>query len=352
MGVKNARRSREGPEGTTAMDEHETRPEKDDLQQERAGSRALSVFARVLNARILQAHADGPLRSSELETRLGWAAKASLRVGVANLRQMGALVQAPPARAREAAAMELTPAGNDLLGVAEVLESWLSLSPFGPIQLPDTAARGVVRALVAGWDSTIVWALAERPRSLAELSSEIAEHSYPALKRRLSMLRSASLVTPLNGNGRSPAQAATTWLRFAAGPLSAAGRWERDHAAGSAMPTITRQEIEAALLLALPLVAFPRDVSGECVLAAPATQGAEGKEEPALAAVSVVVENGKLDSFGSGAASTPKTWGLGTPTAWLDAMVDGDCGELRLRGPDSHLVKTIVAGIHQALFSS
>jgi len=334
-----------------AMDEHATRPEKEDLQQERAGSRALSVFARVLNARILQAHADGPLRSSELETRLGWAAKASLRVGVGNLRQMGALVQASPTGARRTAAMELTPAGHDLLGVAEVLESWLSHSPFGPIHLPDTAARGVVRALVAGWNSTIVWALAERPRSLAELSSEIAGHSYPALKRRLSMLRTASLVTPLNGDGRSPTQAATTWLRFAAGPLSVAGRWERDHAAGVAMP-ITRHEIEAALLLALPLVEFPRDVSGECVLAAPATQGAEGKEEPALAAVSVVVENGKLGSFGSGAVSTPRTWGLGTPTAWLDAMVDGNCGELRLRGPDSHLVKTIVAGIHQALFPS
>lgn len=333
------------------MDEHATRPDKEDLRQERAGSRVLSVFARVLNARILQAHTDGPLRSSELETRLGWAAKASLRVGVENLRQMGALAQASPTGARRAVAMELTPAGHDLLGVAEVLESWLSRSPFGPIELPDTAARGVVRALVAGWDSTIVRALAERPRSLAELSSEIAGHSYPALKRRLSMLRSANLVTPVSGDRRSPTQAATTWLRFAAGPLSAASRWERDHADGLAMP-ITRQEIEAALLLALPLVEFPHGASGDCVLAAPATQGAGGKEEPALAAVSVVVENGKLNSLGAGAASTPKTWALGTPTAWLDAMVDGRCDELRLRGPDAGLVAVIVTGIHKALFAA
>jgi DNA-binding HxlR family transcriptional regulator len=323
-------------------------PAPPDYERERAGSRALSVFARVLSAQILRAHCDGPLTSGELEARLGWAAKASLRVGIHNLCELGALVRTSPGLGR-GTVTELTPAGHDLLCVADVLEHWLSRSPFGPIPLPDTAARGVVRALVAGWDSTIVGALAERPRSLSELNSEIAGYSYPALKRRLSMLRSASLATPLDGKGRSPAHAATEWLRFAVGPLSAASRWERTHRAIGSLP-ISRQEIEAALMLALPLVALPADISGEWILASPASQGAGEEMEPALAAVSAVVANGELVSLSSGAASTPTTWALGTADAWLDAMVDGCCDNLRLRGPDTDLVGIVVMGIHGALF--
>jgi DNA-binding HxlR family transcriptional regulator len=319
------------------------------LERERAGSRALSIFARVLSARILRAHEAGALTSRELEARMGWAAKASLRVAVGNLRALGALAQTSPTAVRRGVTTELTPAGRELLSVADVLEHWLSASPFGPIPLPDTAARGVIRALVGGWDSAIVRTLAEGPRSLSELSSEIGEHTYAALKRRLSMLRSVNLVSPVTGNGRSPSHEATKWLRCAVGPLTAAGRWERRHA-GSDTPPMTRHEIEAALLLALPLVELSDDLSGSCVLAAPANPGASQEIEPVLAAVSLVVEDGRIETCESGADDTPRTWALGTPDAWLDAMIDGRCDELRLRGPDAELVEVVVAGLHEALF--
>jgi hypothetical protein len=130
---------------------------------------------------------------------------------------------------------------------------------------------------------------------------------------------------------------------------SAASRWERTHRVIGSLP-ISRQEIEAALMLALPLVALPADISGEWVLASPASQGAGEEMEPALAAVSAVVANGELVSLSSGAASTPTTWALGTADAWLDAMVDGCCDNLRLRGPDTDLVGIVVMGIHGALF--
>jgi DNA-binding HxlR family transcriptional regulator len=317
--------------------------------REAVGSRALSIFARVLSARVLRAHVDGPLTAGELETRLGWAAKASLRVSVGNLCDLGALVRDQAPAARGGSATELTAAGRDLLAVADVLQHWLSRSPFGPISLPDTAARGVVRALVAGWDSNILPTLAERPRSLSELSEEISAHNYPALKRRLSMLRSASLVAPVSGNGRSPAHGPTQWLRGAVGPLSAAGRWERIHSTDAATP-VTRPEIEAAFLLALPLLELPAEASGECVLAVLAGQGlGAATEEPELAAVNVVIENGEVVSARAGAAATPTTWALGTPEVWLTAVAAGCCDELRLRGPDAGLVATIVAGLRQEL---
>jgi len=318
-------------------------------ERERAGSRALSTFARVLSARILRAHADGALTSNELDARLGWAAKASLRVAISNLCELGVLVRTDLNDGRRASVTELTPAGGELLAVADVLEHWLSRSPFGPISLPDTAARGVVRALVAGWNANIVRELAEGPRSLAELSTEIDHHSYPALKRRLAMLRSVNLVAPVNGKTRSPAHEATQWLRRAIGPLSAAGRWERNHAAPSTA-SLSRLELEAALLLVLPLAELPAGAAGECVLAAPASQTVGNGDEPALAAVSVVAADGKLLSVSSGASSTPATWALGTPGAWLDAIIDGNCDALRLRGADVGLVEALVAGVHEALF--
>ncbi|HEX8690621.1 MAG TPA: winged helix-turn-helix domain-containing protein, partial [Solirubrobacterales bacterium] len=234
---------------------------------ERVGSRALSVFTRVLNARILRAHVAGPLSSKQLEQELGWAPKASLRVATVGLCEVGALLRSEPHGARQGTVTELTPAGADLLALADVLERWLANSPFGPIPLPDTAARGAVRALAAGWDAAIVGAVAERPRTLAELSAEISGHSYPGLKRRLAKLRAANLVTLVPDGKRSPMHAATQWLRCAVGPLSVAGRWELQHARASARP-MTRREIEAKFLLALPLVELPEDTSGSCVLAA------------------------------------------------------------------------------------
>lgn len=321
-----------------------------DFEQERAGSRVLSSFARVLTARILQVHVDGPMISRDLEMRLGWAAKASLRVATGNLLRLGALerVEQPGERI---VATELTDAGRALLNVADALEHWLSRSPFGSLALTDTAARGVIRALVSGWDSAIVRALAERPRSLAELSDELGGHSYAALKRRLANLRSSNLVAPLDDGRRSPAHAVTPWLCQAASPLVAAGRWERNHRQGE-LPPMTRQEIEATFLLALPLLELPAEFSGECVLAAPAsTAVSDGDEaEPALAAVSVVIVGGRLASCSVGAETAPRVWALGTPDSWLEAIVAGDSDELRLRGSDPDLLAAIVDGLHEALF--
>jgi DNA-binding HxlR family transcriptional regulator len=332
------------------MQDNASLPGKSDLEQKRAGSHALSTFARVLTVRTLRAHVDRPLTASELEERLGWAAKASLRLATNNLCELRALARSERAASPRVVTTELTKAGRALLSVVDALEHWFSRSPFGPLTLADPAARNTIRALVAGWDSAIIGALAGRSCSLSELSSEIDGQSYPALKRRLARLRTARLVKRLDDRGRrSPAHEATHWLRRAVGPLSAASRWERNHAVAEA-PPMTRHDIEAALLLALPLVELPKTTSGKCVLAAPASPGHGENAEAALAAVSLVVEGGEVVSCTPGAEETPATWALGTSDAWLDAMIDGDCAALRLRGSHRDFVTTVVNGLHDALF--
>jgi DNA-binding HxlR family transcriptional regulator len=121
----------------------------------------------------------------------------------------------------------LTPAGRDLLGVAEAFAAWLSTSPQGPRDLGTAAAKRATKALIDGWATGMVWALASRPRSLTELDNAIAQFSYPALERRLSSMRRFGLVRPLPSDGRSTPFELSDWLRIATAPLDAAARWER-----------------------------------------------------------------------------------------------------------------------------
>lgn len=214
---------------------------------ERAGSRALSTFVRVLSAEVLRAHRGGALTRPELERRLGRPPATSLRLAVANLGELGAL-----ARDRHRPVTTgLTSSGRDLLAVADALDSWLARSPSGPFALGDQTARDTIGALVAGWESTVVRVLAERPRGLAELSSNVAGHSYPALKRRLARMRTAALVTPVEDRARSPLHAATPLLRHAVHPIGLAVRWERCHLP-DAVP-LEERDLEAVVLLARPL---------------------------------------------------------------------------------------------------
>ncbi|HXS48165.1 MAG TPA: hypothetical protein VN756_11985, partial [Solirubrobacterales bacterium] len=190
----------------------------------RAGSRALSIFTNALNARVLHAHAEGPLIPAELEEALGWAPQSSLRATVGKMCEIGALSRVDGGTGLVGAAHELTAGGRELLPVADALEGWLADGPSGRTPLDDPAAHGLVRALTAGWDSTIVRALAERPQTLIELSAGINELNYPALKRRLVKLRSTHLVTPIVTEAGT-AYAASEWLRRGIVPLTLAERW-------------------------------------------------------------------------------------------------------------------------------
>ncbi len=310
----------------------------------------LSVIAGPLSVPILRAHLDGPLRLPALRERIGGAAQTTLRAQVGNLRGIGALERRALGGMPYAVENELTDAGRAVLAVADLVETWLARAPQGAIALGGEPAKGAIRALIGGWGSTMLRALAARPLSLTELSSVIGDHSYPALERRLSAMRAARLVEPRpdeRGRGGKP-YAVTEWTRMAVGPLVAAGRCECRHMAEVTEP-LTRIDVEAGFLLAVPLVELDLMRSGPCLLAV--DTGPDGRSEPGarVAGVHVVIEEGAVTSCVSRLEQDPSTWALGTVDAWVEAILEGKTTRLRIGGEDARLAEAVVAGLHESL---
>jgi DNA-binding HxlR family transcriptional regulator len=322
----------------------------------RTGGLLLSLCAGPLTVPILRAHVPGPLRLPELREKIGGAPQTTLRGHVGTLRGVGALAKHERGSMPYAVENKLTEAGESILAVADVLEGWLDRAPQGPLTLGSEQAKGSIRALIGGWGSTMLRALAARPLSLTELDSMIAGLSYPSIERRLSAMRAARQVEPLSEQSKGRPYAVTAWGRQAVAPLVAAGRCEGTHMEEEADP-FTEIDIEAAFLLAVPLVTLPEDRSGACLLAMDAGSANPPDAEAAvetrrrLAGVRVEVEGGRVASCISKLERDPPTWALGAVETWLDAIIDGRLDRLRIGGRDPELVEGLLQGLHASLFS-
>jgi DNA-binding HxlR family transcriptional regulator len=315
----------------------------------RAGSLVLSVFENPLNTRILRAHVGGSQRLAELHEKVGWSAQTTVRAAIAKLRGIGALRKERVGTTPYAIATALTPAGEEMLSVADAVEGWLALCPAGPIAPGSEEAKGAVKALAGGWSSTLMRALANRPRTLTELDSLIPGVSYPSLERRISWMRATGQIEPVQTDGRGTPYTVTDWLRHAIAPLCAAGRCERRHLAADSAP-ITSIEVEASFLLALPLAPLPKNVSGSCMLVAQTDLREPDDENPGLAGVTVEVARGEVVSCAPDVSARPQAWAVGTPEGWLDAVIDGRIEDLRIGGANPQLPLALATGIHFALF--
>lgn len=315
----------------------------------RAGGAVLSLIAGPLSVPILRAHLGGPLRLPDLRERIGGAAQTTLRGQVSNLRGIGALERNVRGGMPYAVENEITAAGRSVLAVAETVEAWLRRAPQGPIVLGSEPAKGAIRALIGGWGSTMLRALAARPLSLTELNSVITDHSYPALERRVSAMRAARQVAPMADDRRgAKPYGVTDWTREAVGPLVAAGRCECEHLADKSEP-LTRIDIEAGFLLAVPLVDLEVTRSGSCLLAIDpgGSRPADGGER--LAGVHVEIGEGSVVSCRSTLVQDPATWALGSLDAWVDAILDGEAGGLRLGGVDTRLATDLIERLNSCL---
>lgn len=318
----------------------------------RAGGTVLSLIAGPLSIPILRAHLEGPLRLPDLRERIGGAAQTTLRGQVGNLRAIGALERRVRGGMPYTVENELTEVGRGVLGVATIVEAWLAQAPQGSIALGSEPAKGAIRALVGAWGSTTLQALATRPLSLTELSSVIPELSYPALERRLSAMRAARQVElgPDGGRGAKP-YTVTEWTRQAVGPLTAAGRCECEHLAEVTEP-LTRVDIEAAFLLAVPLVDLTVNYRGSCLLAVDTGSANEGEPRQRLAGVHVEIDEGDVVSCVSRLKQEPSTWALGTVSSWLDAILEGRLDRLRMGGKDPKLATALIERMYASLLFS
>jgi DNA-binding HxlR family transcriptional regulator len=299
-----------------------------------------------LNGEVLRALDEKPRALTALRRALGSPPETTTRNHLRTLTQLGVLVRDRRAGFPGPVNYELGRAGADLLLVAGTIEDWLFRGPGPASGLGTAAGKGAVKALVDGWGSTLVRALAARPLALTELSRVITALNYPTLERRLSAMRQAGLLEP-SANGRSTPHAVTPWLRQAVAPLVAAARWEGIHLAEEA-PPIARIDVEAMLLLSVPLLKLQGHLGGTCRL----TMELPGARDRGLAGVLVDVDQGRPVSCVTRLEGGADAWASGPAHAWLRAITQGerDLADLEMGG-ETELVAAVVRGLHEELFA-
>ncbi len=305
------------------------------------GLRLLTLLSTPLNYLALRALRDGPMRLAELRRATGLPAQTTLRGHVANLVDIGAVDRRPATSVPYAVESKLTPMGREMLAVADRLESWLEQAPGGTVSLDNGSAKGIVKAFVDGWGSSMMRGFGSGPMSLTELDRGIAHLSYPALERRLASMRMSGLIRACESEGIGTPYVVTEWCRRGVGPLVAAGRCERLYMRKRAAP-IRRDDIEAAFLLALPLVELPTETSGTCQLEVDADPD-DGRGQ---SGIRVTVERGQVVACKPNVEPTLEDFATGSAETWLEAVGGDSRGNLEFVG---EVAAGVVSGLHQAL---
>lgn len=328
--------------GSTEVPESDAVAEGDEGRF-RAGEQILNVLATPLNVMVLRALAQRPMRLAELRQATGLPAQTTLRGHLTSLAETGIASKRPTKQMPYAVENGLTPMGEAVLEVAEQLEAWLQLAPQAPISLEAGGARGVVKAFVDGWASTMLRGLAARPMSLTELDRLIPELSYPALERRLSSMRMAGLIEARPGSGGGTPYGVTEWARRGVVPLAMAADCEARHWDGVA-PAVDRLDIEAAFMLATPLVGLASEANGHCRLEVETTRDpAHGPVE-----VEVAVQAGRVVACDPGGGGQAGAFASGSAVRWFHAIKDGTADLLSFGG-SRRLGEDLVHGLHAAL---
>lgn len=305
----------------------------------RAGGLSLSLLATPLNVAILRALEREPMPLLELRQAAGAPPQSTMRLYSRTLAELGILERQRQAAFPGSAEYRITPTGRGLLVVAGILENWLSIAPRGPIPLGTTASKSTTKALVEGWSTHIVRAIAAQPLSLTELNQVIPKVSYPSLERRLGAMRLAGLVETQASERRGTPYGATEWLRRAVTPVASAAAWERHYRPHGAQP-IGRLGVEAAFLLAIPLLKLRADFNGKFRLAVEVQSGSS----PIYAGALICFEDGQLVSCSSRLQGDADAWVSGIPDAWLRRMAGGAPGGLEIRG-DTGSAEEILDGL-------
>ena len=311
-------------------------------QTTRAGGTALGLLASPLNVRILQALRESSLSPLDLRRKVGSPPESTMRVYTRALTEIDVLERTRHETFPPTVDYSLTAAGVALLKLGAVLQAWLDLAPEGPMPLNGPASKSATRALIEGWSTNIVRAVAARPYTLTELSKINVHTSYPALDRRLGAMRLVDLVEAHPGEGRGTPYRATEWLRRAVTPLAAATTWERKYLPGETA-RIGRLDIEAAFLLAVPLIELPPQMRGRMRLAVEV----QGGPTPTLAGATLTVESGAVTACSVRLEGQADARVFGSAMAWL-RQVNGAPGIHLELGGNQELGRAVVEALRAA----
>lgn len=308
----------------------------------RTGERALSLLSAPLNVHILEALKDEERGLTELTRAVGLPPASTMRSYLRSLVEAGVLVRQREGGFPGGVSYSLTPAGQGLLEVGEVLEQWLREAPEMPISLGSTASKSSTKAFVDGWCANIVRALASRPMPLTKLDRLIPQVSYPTLERRLTAMKLAGLVEARRqGSGRGTPYCVTPWLRRAVATLAAAAAWESRFFAEA---PVDRIDVEAGLLLAVPLLELPPGITGACRLTVELGSGSNRD----YAGVSLVIEDSRVSSCVTRLDGEVDASISGTPADWCRSMAGAEDGRIQFGG-DTWVGRGVMASLREVL---
>ncbi len=312
----------------------------------RAGASALSLLSAPLNAHILTALEQGQHSLVDLRKTVGSPPSTTLRMHLRNLAKLEVLEHHQEPGFPGAVAYRLARPGVELGAVAKVVDCWLAAAPSGPLSLGEAGSKSALKALIEGWSTSIVRALAAHSLALTQLSRLISALSYPSLERRLAAMKLAGQIAACQGRGRGTPYAVTDWLRQGTAPLAAAARWEQRYMPDT--PPFSPLDVEAFFLLALPLVELDAQASGSCRLAVDfgATDG-----NHRVAGAIVTFRDGRFVSCMSRLGEAADAWVSGSVTALLDTVVAGEAQRIEIGG-DSRLAAEIIEALQGTLFGS
>lgn len=236
-----------------------------------------------------------------------------------------------------------SPAGEELLVVAPVLERWLNDCPQGRLTLGPDAGLAL-SALFGGWCSTVMHVLAAGPLTIAEAAAAIGTLSEEVVEERVGDMVETGQLGILESENGEERFAVTDWLREAIAPLAIAARLEHRHPPGDTA-AIAALDVEAAFLLILPLLELPAEFSGACSLAVELDEGVV----PSPAGVTVRVEAGRIASCEVGLDEDADSWASASAPDWLDTLIEPDVKRVS-SGGERDLPRRLVYELHETLF--
>lgn len=153
----------------------------------------------------------------------------------------------------------------------------------------------------------------------------------------------AGLVEARTSPGGGTPYGLTDWARRGVLPLASAVNCERMHMQVRAAP-VTQIDIEAAFMLATPVVGVAPEASGSCRLEV----DPEPDRSRERVAIAVAVEAGRVVACDSELGRAPTATASGSASRWFGAVKEGTANLLSFDGA-RQLSEGLVVGLHTAL---
>lgn len=230
--------------------------------------------------------------------------------------------------------------------VHAALEDWLARAPHGPLRPGERKATEAGMALIDGWTSGLVDALARGALGPDELRGVLPSLRLGSLRRQLEAMERSGLIEVIRCDDGERRYAVTEWLREAVAPLIAAAHLERHRQLDDSAPP-TAVDAAAAFMLVLPLLELPPEPEGSCRLGVVMRDTTPPRAEGVTAQVEgghVVLVSPRLDDEAD-------AWAAGSATAWLDTVIEPDAKGVKTGG-DRYLARVLLDGLHERLFGA